>query len=324
MNDREISISVIVPVYNAAAYLEECVDSLVKQIYKPAEIILVDDGSTDKSPEICDSFSQRYSYIKTIHKKNGGVSSARNMGIEIAQGEYLIFVDSDDRVYPNLLSQYARYFSPDLVLMCCSQSGMDITGNIPIEEYTVVEFMKMFCKGYINAPWNKLYSVEILKRDQIRFPEKMDLGEDIVFNLLYLEHAPEKYRIIKEPLYWYRENVDNSLSNCFRDNLFDIQLCIFEHLKRFLDAMGINGGKNKIIYLRLFWSRIYLALNIFKEHNHNHEIDLKIYEVLNHPIWKTLWLECMKAKAVTLKIWLKKMYKDYLRLMIKCRIASNK
>ena len=168
MNGREISISVIVPVYNAAAYLEECVDSLVEQTYKPVEIILVDDGSTDKSPEICDSFSRRYSYIKAIHKKNGGVSSARNMGIEAAQGEYLIFVDSDDRVYPNLLSQYVRYFAPDCVLMCCSQSGMDITENVPIEEYTVVEFMEMFCKGYMNAPWNKLYSSEILRKNQMK------------------------------------------------------------------------------------------------------------------------------------------------------------
>ncbi|OUP22395.1 hypothetical protein B5F29_01245 [Lachnoclostridium sp. An196] len=317
MNDREISISVIVPVYNAAAYLEECVDSLVKQIYKPAEIILVDDGSTDKSPEMCDSFSQRYSYIKTIHTKNGGVSSARNIGIEAAQGEYLIFVDSDDKVHQELLSQYKTYFSPDCVVMCCSQTDMDTTGNAPVEEYTIQEFMEMFSKGYINVPWNKMYSSEILRKNQIRFPEKMNLGEDIVFNLLYFEQAPERYRIIKAPLYWYRENVDNSLSNCFHENLFDIQLCIFQNLNEFLETMGVDDRRNKAIYLRLFWNRMYMTLNIYRSQlkkENNYEVKKKFYDILQNPFWEILWEECRKEKVITLKMLMKKFHVACLRL----------
>lgn len=95
---EEKLISIIVPVYNVEKYLKECIDSVISQTYKNLEIILVDDGSTDKSGEICDEYSKKDSRIKVIHKENGGLSDARNVALDIAKGEYIGFVDSDDYV----------------------------------------------------------------------------------------------------------------------------------------------------------------------------------------------------------------------------------
>ena len=96
-------ITVIVPVYNVEKYLEQCVDSILNQTYKNIEIILVDDGSKDKSGQLCNEFSNKYSQIKTIHKKNAGLGMARNSGLKIANGEYIAFVDSDDWLAPQAL-----------------------------------------------------------------------------------------------------------------------------------------------------------------------------------------------------------------------------
>ena len=99
-------VSIIVPVYNVEEYLRECVDSILNQTYSDVEVILVDDGSTDQSGNICDEYAKMDSRIKVIHKKNGGVSAARNTGIGEASGEYLMFVDSDDAIHPELVEAY--------------------------------------------------------------------------------------------------------------------------------------------------------------------------------------------------------------------------
>ncbi len=98
----EKKVSVIVPIYNAEKYLNKCLESIIGQTYKNLEIILVDDGSSDNSPTICDAWAQIDSRIRVIHKKNGGVSSARNAGIDLAQGDYIGFVDADDWIEPNM------------------------------------------------------------------------------------------------------------------------------------------------------------------------------------------------------------------------------
>lgn len=120
-------ISVIVPVYNVERYLNRCVDSLINQTYKNLEIILVDDGSTDNSPRICDDYEKKYEAVKVIHKKNGGQSSARNVGIKQASGDYIGFVDSDDWVaidtYEYLLNVLIRTNSEAAEIDCANVSG---------------------------------------------------------------------------------------------------------------------------------------------------------------------------------------------------------
>ena len=93
-------VSVIIPIYNDEKYLEQCLDSVIKQTYKNLEIILIDDGSTDRTPEICEQYRERDSRIRVFHKKNGGVGSSRNAGLAMATGDYVLFVDDDDFIYP--------------------------------------------------------------------------------------------------------------------------------------------------------------------------------------------------------------------------------
>lgn len=311
--------------YNAEKNLSDCIDSLMRQTCKPAEIILVDDGSTDCSGEICDLYASQYSYIKVIHKQNGGVSSARNAGIDVAQGEYLIFVDADDLVDQRLLEFYAQYCSGDGVPICNIKEVYETVlselweNNLyKIQEYTERNFMQLFSDGYINSPCNKLYFYNVLKRYNIRFPENMDLGEDLLFNLNYLTHVPFKYYVCHEPLYYYRQDMEESLSRRFYIGLFELQLQMFQEIRHFLEFKGVMNGENKVYYLRIFWNRLYLTLNIYKEHESDQnaqEITYKIKEMLKHSIWESLWLECKKERLITCKMLLKKLYIDFYRMI---------
>ena len=114
-------ISVIVPIYNVEAYLEKCIESILSQDYTPLEIILVNDGATDGSGEICDKYAKQYENITALHKKNGGLSSARNAGMEIMQGEYVSFIDSDDYIAPDMISTlYADLIKNNADISCVS------------------------------------------------------------------------------------------------------------------------------------------------------------------------------------------------------------
>ena len=324
MTNKILSVSVIIPVYNSAAYLDECIQSLLQQTYSPEEIILVDDGSEDGSGDICDNYASQYNYIRVIHKENGGVSSARNVGIAVSQGEYLVFIDSDDYIHPQMLEKYAAFFSDEKVLMCCFecisvlQMGQKYE-SLPngVKGYSVSEFMDLFNDNYINVPWNKLYSSKLVKKHGIKFPEEMSLGEDLFFNLEYLKYAPEKYCIIKEPLYFYRDGLNGSLSNSFRKDLFELQMCMFEKLRNFLEYKKIMSGRNKGQYLRLFWNRLYLTLNAYRtEGKIESTLESRIQTdvILYHPIWETLWLECKEEKVIDLKMAIKKVIVNFMRL----------
>lgn len=120
-NVKNDLISVIVPVYNTELYLSRCIDSIIDQTYKNLEIILVDDGSTDHSGEICDSYAEKDKRIQVIHKENGGTASARNRGLEIARGEYVGFVDSDDYVAEDMYQTLVEYMQPDIDIICCGR-----------------------------------------------------------------------------------------------------------------------------------------------------------------------------------------------------------
>lgn len=316
MGIKKTQISIVVPVYNSAKYLEECIDSLLAQTYEPYEIILVDDGSFDGSGKICDEFATRYSHIKVIHKENGGVSSARNKGIEVAKGSYLIFVDADDALNPKMLEFYSLYMDKGGVPIC-NFGGINENGSINSEKEvlmnvgieTAEHFMRIFSDDYINPPWNKLYDLRILKRYNIIFPENVSLGEDLLFNLKYLQFSPKKYYICTDALYYYRAGNPGSLSNCFRLDLFDMQLYMFQELKDFLENMKILSKENRDEFIRIFWNRMYLTADIYRQElrrKKDPKIEGIFYQLLRHPIWKSLWKECKKEKVVTYKMLIKR------------------
>lgn len=191
-------ISIIVPIYNSERYLSLCVNSLLSQTYKDIEVILVDDGSTDASSDICDSFKDER--IKVIHKENGGISSARNVGLEIAKGEWVTFCDNDDVVDAHWLErmykQVERY--ADVLPICAyvrdkSMLGVeiDIDGIIPERLYHISDYWLFYKRQLGGMVWNALFRKDIIDSYNIRFPERKNIGdinEDLVFDMSYIPH----------------------------------------------------------------------------------------------------------------------------------------
>lgn len=190
---QDILISVIVPVYNVEQYLPKCVDSLLAQTYRNLEIILVDDGTRDASDAICDAYAEKDPRVKVIHKENGGLSSARNAGIDIAKGEYLGFVDSDDWIepetYETLLSVAQKY---DVKMVCGGRYNVnDATGERTVglcpEKEEVIPAEELLRRIFLwdnvdSAAWDKLYHRSLFR--EIRYP----LGKIV-------EDVPTTYRI---------------------------------------------------------------------------------------------------------------------------------
>ena len=182
-------ISVIVPVYKTEGLLDRCVESIVGQTYKNLEIILVDDGSPDNCPAMCDEWAEKDSHIRVIHKENGGVSSARNAALDIATGDYIGFVDSDDWIEPEMYSSLIQKISESgKNIALCSYYAVEISGEryecrcvVDKEVLDKDDYFRFIVLGgdggYI---WNRLYDADILK--EVRFDEDIWYSEDLLFN----------------------------------------------------------------------------------------------------------------------------------------------
>lgn len=182
-------ISVIVPVYKTEGLLDRCVESIVGQTYKNLEIILVDDGSSDNCPAMCDEWAEKDSRIRVIHKENGGVSSARNAALDIATGDYIGFVDSDDWIEPEMYSSLIQKISESgKNIALCSYYAVEISGEryecrcvVDKEVLDKDDYFRFIVLGgdggYI---WNRLYDADILK--EVRFDEDIWYSEDLLFN----------------------------------------------------------------------------------------------------------------------------------------------
>ena len=215
-------ISVIIPVYGVEKYLSRCLDSIINQTYRDLEIILVDDGSPDNSGKICDEYAAKDSRIKVIHKENGGLSSARNAGLDVATGEYIGFVDSDDWIEPqtyNMLFSAIEKNNSDIAI-CGHRMVYDNTSTSKAtysnDEYLSYDLLWNEIFGKLNnAAWNKLYRKNLI--DDLRFPIGVIHGEDLIFNLNYLKNC--KCGVInKTPLYNYFVRLGSITKSGFNKN----------------------------------------------------------------------------------------------------------
>ena len=192
-----IKISIIIPIYNAANYLEACLESVRCQSFQGYEVWLVDDGSTDRSGGICDRFAAEDARFHVIHKANGGASAARNVGIEQAQGEWICFVDSDDTVEPDYLSALYSYAQRPEILVVQGFRTL-FARRLPEERsfetrfYPASEVYRTFRDLHIHRcgfPFGKLYNASLLRKHRIRFMESVHYAEDVLFMLTYLCHC---------------------------------------------------------------------------------------------------------------------------------------
>lgn len=216
INNNEATVSVIVPVYKAEKCINRCVDSILSQTYTDFELILVDDGSPDSSGVVCDEYAKKDSRIKVIHKKNSGVSVARNIGIDVSSGEYLLFIDSDDYVESDYIENL--YNNKSDFTCCGTYRRTESSKMIDIVEYEKyfsdsVDFAYIFLQREIYAPYSKLFKAQIISDYNIRFPVGIQWGEDGMFIADYLSHV-NSVRFIEYVGYNYiRYTSQNTLSS---------------------------------------------------------------------------------------------------------------
>lgn len=266
-----MNVSVVVPVYNTGKYLEKCIESLVNQTLKEIEIICVDDGSTDNSPQILKEFTKKDSRIKVLTQNNKGQSAARNAGLEIVKGEYIGFLDSDDWADETMfekLYQNAKSYDSD-ISMCSINVYDDKTGETSAgDPYLTLDlFDETFenrafdykeTLGFIFricvTPWNKIYKRKFLQGKNLRFIENLNF-EDNVFNLQTLVES-DKISLIKEPLVYYRRQSESSYTFNNDSKKLDF-FKIFEQEEKFLKEKGLyneveqyflTSKKNTLIY----------------------------------------------------------------------------
>lgn len=179
MSNETVKLSIIVPVYNVEKYLPQCIESILSQTYKNIELILVDDGSTDSCPSICDQYKEKDSRVTVIHKENGGQGSARNCGINICKGDYIAFVDSDDYVdvnmYKDMIEHIVNTGSDMAVCGMCAHSGLRDVYSVTPKTVLLWNSAEEIVRDYLltpyvmSTPWNKVYNRKMFKT--IRFPE---------------------------------------------------------------------------------------------------------------------------------------------------------
>lgn len=212
--NEELKISIIIPVYNAEKFLRACVESLQEQRGCDFEIILVDDGSTDRSSSICDEYAEADSRIRVIHKPNGGVSSARNMGLKAVTGNWLMFVDADDMLYPGALQKLAETISHEEVDILqfafnrkweVGQSERMQPTKLQPKDYLQTNFYKV-CAACI------LVKASLIYKNHITFNESVKLAEDQMFVFDLFNHANTVMRI-GDILYYYRDNPASATNN---------------------------------------------------------------------------------------------------------------
>ena len=220
MSDKPL-ISVIVPVYNVERYLPRCIESILGQTYTNFELILVDDGTPDRSGIICDRYAEKDSRIRVIHKENGGVSTASNAGIDAAKGEWITFVDSDDWVsesYLDVLRTPLKRDAFDMTVGLLEYRNMK-TSALKCEDY-IVDVDKICEANNFHAidrmefiiPFLKLFSKEILNKNNLRFIEGVAMGEDAIFVKQYLSYCKKIY-VTGKVIYYYNKLNEFSVTN---------------------------------------------------------------------------------------------------------------
>lgn len=257
------------PVYNSERYLSQTLDSLCAQLEGGIEIILIDDGSTDSSAAICDRYAQANSCIVVEHTPNSGVSKARNRGLQLARGEIITFVDSDDWVEPDYCSTIIREMQEVDMLIYNSNvhraNKVEVASFVHNGKYVTEEDVAdvlseiHYPANRLGWPWNKAFRRNVIEEMQARFPEDISLFEDEVFVLQYCTKV-RQLRIISQPLYNYRVH-ENSLS--YRN----IEPGVFIKIANYIDALSKQFSQERLI-AGLYWQIMWLKLAAYKKQKH--------------------------------------------------------
>ncbi len=265
--EKKPLISVIVPIYNVEKYLDRCIKSIVNQTYENLEIILVDDGSPDNSPKMCDEWAKKDKRIKVIHKENGGVSSARNIGIDKSRGEWITFVDADDYIEPTYAEDMLAVSNDfDTKYICCGYNKVYSNKSETINSSG--EIIELNKKDFLIALLNVQTSygfvhMKLIHKDvigNVRFNEELPVGEDALFNVQLCKNL-DKAVIYNKPLYNYRINL-NSVVRKYDEHYVDKYTNSMTKMKAYIDKNYKNDETVKLnIYNYIVYHLMLICVN---------------------------------------------------------------
>lgn len=267
-NTKKSLISIIVPVYNVEFFLYKSIDSIINQTYKHIEIILVDDGSTDGCSRICDEYRKKYKNVKVIHKQNGGLGSARNAGLDVAKGEYIYFVDSDDYIDPDLVEKVVCKLK-ESDADCCSfgmvkeYSEDNRTERISYVPKTILidnekdrynkllYYLLNYRVGW--EAWNRIFKADIIRKHNLRFENERDIyAEDLLFSTTYFLFS-KKWIVLNDCFYHYVQR-NSSLLNSKKDKNN------IPNIHRLLIKLNELVNKYKFDYISKYFKMIYIQI----------------------------------------------------------------
>lgn len=253
-------VSVIVPVYNIERYLAWCIQSVLNQSYPFFELILINDGSTDSSPAICDEYAKKDSRVRVIHKENQGPSATRNRGIDEANGDFIVFVDSDDLIQKRMLEKMVTAitrFQTDLAICGYERFRDKWKQRHRLSPYSLVILQsRLELASVYKAPatnmfgvsiWAKMYRTELIRKHNIRFREDINYEEDCVFNLDYFRHVTTT-AVLRDYFYRYRQ-MDISLSKGYRKDSFRFLVNGYRGRQAFLQELGMDSNGVSSIFM---------------------------------------------------------------------------
>lgn len=311
---KKVEFSIIVPIYNIELYLEQCIESIINQTIKNFEIILVDDGSSDSSPEICERYKAIDNRIKVIHKKNGGLVSARQAGVSIAEGEYILCVDGDDWISNNYVESFKNIinkFNPDII--CCGfvQVYTDHEKLYYLREkhgyYNREKIEKEIFPSLISGKngvgfeptvWAKAFRKKIYKTQQLSINPKIKIGEDGACTIPCIFNASSLY-IMQECNYYYRFNA-NSMTKEKKSFSWEGIEEIYNHLINQLDINEYNFREQ--LYWRMIHSIFNVAVSQFYTGYSYKNICKNISDKIDNGIFKDIIKNCKVKDSLKLSI----------------------
>lgn len=326
------TVSIIVPIYNVEKYLKKCVSSLIHQTYSQLEIILVNDGSPDNSPILCDEFAKEDKRVKVIHKENGGLSDARNAGLELASGDYTLFLDSDDYLELDAIEKlihtiestksdvvifgyYTDFLDNDEALYKTREvKGLSLAldetnfNQIPITPNVI---------GLLGYAWNKLYLTRIIKDNNMLFEKGISLVEDVLFNGPLFQKCT-KIVFIEEMLIHYVQRDRVTLGAKLYDNHIDLKLMAITKIEELLIHWKINPLIVSKTSAQIMFNTLKAIIKLLS-HSTRYDNKLKgekLRELLKQPEVKQ-YLKQYKASTVKDKMLLGLMRKNQSKILLR-------
>ena len=285
-----MDISVIIPVYNVEQYLKRCIDSVLHQENISFEIILVDDGSTDSSGKICDEYAAKYPEIKCFHTPNAGPSTAKNVGYDIATGNYIAFIDSDDEIKPDMFNQMLQSgYQHNADIVCCNYIQVDEKGNYSHTKHTGLEYVltqdealkAILIKDKIYSQcWTKIYKRTTMQENGVRNTEGLKTEEDFIYNIQAFA-CSKTVCIVDKPLYIYTHREKSLSKDYYRNHIsqyIDNRILRLELVDNIIHTRFPNLLEYSTYHCIFYYNELIGRVCLFPKMYY----DARVYKVINY------------------------------------------